>query len=800
MVKKTVKKIFAAVLVMAVFFSAVNSNFSVYAEDNQSSTITVTPMKGLWKYYGQTKTFVKDEHYFVTPEGKNIPEGYRLDIASEEVGRQKYVIKEGASSDSASGPSVSASGSGIQTAVSGAGIQIAADAPDFEVRKYVTKAVVKEDKEVHAKKDSVIFDAPEGYLISAKGKPDSDWEDSLETGELTEGENVITYYLRSNLFDNTRKAIDQTPKKTIVKVDTIAPSIKQLAPCGDAADVTAEGIIVGNEPGMYYYMVVPADYQTTEEVMAEEVLEAVKSGQGIVGYGRLDAEKETDLHFKGMTPETKYTVYAVLVDAAGNRSNVAKMEFETDKMVLEGEADITGDVKVDSTLTAKENIQSKDTGALSYQWYRINLKGDESEFNEVVDETGGEQEDDLEAEDDEDDEDDDDGDDDEDEDDEDEIEIASVHKMAEDEDDITTIDGAEPIVGATSSTYKVTRADIGSRLIVCVTAENYSSYVAGSTTTFVPKLMPTYKLPVIAGAVYSPTRKLSSIKLPAQWSWVDSSIVPVYGNSGYRARFVPADTKVYKTVIVRVKVPVFKKALKKSMVKVSKSVAYKGKAIKNNVKLKDGKKKLTMGKDYKLSYANNKKLGKATVKIKGVGNYKGTVKVTYRIKKKSVKSVTCKYKKVKAFKNKNVTAGLVLKNGDVKMKKNRDYTVQYKNNKEIGRAKIIVRGKGNYTGKRTLRFSIVPSKPKIKKIKRKKTSFKFTLSSKWKVKGYQVFVSTARSFSKSKTQKYVTTGNNFGVYSLKKKSTYYVRVKAYQTKKGKSYLSAYSGVKKIKLK
>lgn len=542
--------------------------------------------------------------------------------------------------------------------------------------------------------------------------------------------------------------------------------------------------------------VVPAEYAPAD-VKPDDVLEAVKSGQGIVGYGRLGADKETELHFKGMTPETKYIVYAVLVDAAGNRSEVVDMNFETDKMVLEGEVDITGDVKVDSTLTAKENLQSKDTGEKSYQWYRINLKGDESALNEVVDETGGEQEDDLEAEDDEDD---DDGDDDEDEDDEDEIEIASVHKMAEDEDDITTIDGAEPIVGATSSTYKVTRADIGSRLIVCVTAENYSSYVAGSTTTFVPKLMPTYKLPVIAGAVYSPTRKLSSIKLPAQWSWVDSSIVPVYGNSGYRARFVPADTKTYKTVIVRVKVPVSKKALKKSMVKVAKSVAYKGKAIKNNVKLKDSGKTLTAGKDYKLSYANNKKLGKATVKIKGIGNYKGTVKVTYKIKKKSVKSVTCKYKKVKAFKNKNVTAGLVLKNGDVKMKKNRDYTVQYKNNKEIGRAKIIVRGKGNYTGKRTLRFSIVPSKPKIKKIKRKKTSFKFTLSSKWKVKGYQVFVSTARSFSKSKTQKYVTTGNNFGVYSLKKKSTYYVRVKAYQTKKGKSYLSAYSGVKKIKLK
>ena len=766
--------------------------------------IIITPMKGLWKYYGQTKTFIENEHFFVsTKEATADISKIKLTIKSEEVGKQPYELY---TEDT---PDGSATQGQSVTTTTGTTYKIVEGAPDFEVRKYVTKAVVGGIKKVYASKEPITIDAPEGYLISAEGKPDSNWGTSMQTikmGEtneseesekLKEGENIFTYYLRSNFEDNTRGAIDQTPKKVIINVDTTPPESK-LSLVGDAADVTAEGIIVGNEPGMYYYMVVPAEYAPAD-VKPDDVLEAVTSGQGIVGYGRLEADKEMELHFKGMTPETKYTVYAVLVDAAGNRSKeVAEMDFETDKMVLEGEVDIAGDVKVDSTLTAKENLQSKDTGDLSFQWYRINLKGDESALNEVVDETGGEKEDDLEAEDDEDDDDEDDG---EDEDDEDEIEIASVHKMAEDEDEITTIDDdAVPIAGATSRTYKVTRADIGSRIIVCVTAENYSGYAAGGTTTFVPKLMPTYKLPVIAGAVYSPTRKLSSIKLPAQWSWVDSSIVPVYGNSGYRARFVPADTKVYKTVIVRVKVPVFKKALKKSMVKVSKSVAYKGKAIKNNVKLKDGKKKLTMGKDYKLSYANNKKLGKATVKIKGVGNYKGTVKVTYRIKKKSVKSVTCKYKKVKAFKNKNVTAGLVLKNGDVKMKKNRDYTVQYKNNKEIGRAKIIVRGKGNYTGKRTLRFSIVPSKPKIKKIKRKKTSFKFTLSSKWKVKGYQVFVSTARSFSKSKTQKYVTTGNNFGVYSLKKKSTYYVRVKAYQTKKGKSYLSAYSGVKKIKLK
>lgn len=828
MFRKTTKKIYVVVLALAVFFSNVNSDFSVNAEDGDTSeTITITPMKGLWKYYGQTKTFVQDEHYFVSPEDAKLPEGYRLDIASEEVGKQKYIIKTENQSESASGSSITASGSGIETAASGSGIetaasgqsiqttpekfnvQIAENAPEFEVRKYVAGAnvVVKEQTKVYASKNSIEIEAPEGYLISRGNKPDSDWADSLETGELEEGENPITYYLRSNLYDNTRKAIDQTPKKTIIKVDTIAPKITQLRCDDDITDVTAEGSIIGNEPGMYYYMLVPdlsseddeleddaaENDEPVEAVTADEVLKTVTSGHGIVGYGRLDADKETELSFKGMTPLTKYIVYAVLVDAAGNKSTVATAEFKTDKMVIDGEVDVTGDVKVGATLTAKPIINSPDTGDLSYQWFRVKLTGDEPALNEVVDETGGEKEDDLEADDEDDDEDYED-------DDDDEIELLSVQKMAEDEDDITTTDGATPIEGATSNTYKITKADIGSRLIVRVTAENYSSYVAGSTTTFVPKLMPTYKLPVIAGAVYSPTRRLSAIKLPAQWSWVDSSIVPVYGNSGYRARFTPADTAVYKTVILRVKVPVYKKALKRSMITVPKKVAYTGKAIKNNVKVKDSGKKLTSGRDYKLSYANNKKLGKATVKVKGVGNYKGTVKVTYRIKKKSVKKVTCKYKKVKAFKNKKVTAGLVLKNGKVKMKKKRDYTVQYKNNKEIGRAKIIIRGKGNYKGKRVLRFSIVPSKPKIKKVKKKKTSFQLTLSSKWKIKGYQVYVSTARSFSKSKTQKYITTGKRFGVYGLTRKTTYYVRVKTYQTKKGKSYESAYSSVKKIKIK
>lgn len=58
---------------------------------------------------------------------------------------------------------------------------------------------------------------------------------------------------------------------------------------------------------------------------------------------------------------------------------------------------------------------------------------------------------------------------------------------------------------------------------------------------------------------------------------------------------------------------------------------YTGKAIKPAVTVKDGTKKLVKGKDYTVTYANNKKVGTATITITGKGNYTGTKTITFRI-------------------------------------------------------------------------------------------------------------------------------------------------------------------------
>ena len=232
---------------------------------------------------------------------------------------------------------------------------------------------------------------------------------------------------------------------------------------------------------------------------------------------------------------------------------------------------------------------------------------------------------------------------------------------------------------------------------------------------------------------------------------------------------------------------------------LKKKYAYEGKAIKGNETVKDGKEVLDSGKDYKASYQNNKNLGKATITIKGIGNYKGTKKVSYTIVKRSVRSVTCHYKKTKSYTGRWVKPNVTLKVGKVKLEKNRDYTLVYRNNLQIGKASVVIQGMGNFTGKKTISFKIVPQTPKIQKLKKNKKSFAITYSSGKMVHGYQMEVSTASSFAAKKTQKYILNGNRFEAYGLKK-GTYYIRVKAYYSKKGKRYESGYTSKRKIKIK
>lgn len=684
--------------------------------------VTVTPFSGLWKYYGQKRTFIRDVHYAVSDE-KDLPDGVTLTISSETAGKQQFVLKDERSSDEKQKISY----------------QLAKNAPAYEIRAYHTNAVAKTEKDTiniadrtGLTDDKVEIEAPAGYRISSQASVDANWADTMSV-TLTEGKNEIAYYLASKQADATKNAIDTTKKTITIVADFTAPQITSVSGFDSDTDTTSSGLITGNEPGKFYYVVLPKALGEEAEkesggMTTKFILSRVTSHYGIVGYGRVDGVKASDFSFNGLAAETEYVIYSFMTDDAGNESAVAKSAvFTTDKMAIARSVEITGTPAIDEMLTAKPSLDSVDPGELSYQWYRVKKAEDAESFESVLDETGGAEEDDLEA--------DDDG----------TYELDAIRKFAanvKEEDDVTTIDGAAAIKGATGLTYKVTKEDIGYRLICQVKAKKYS---------------------------------------------------------GYRAKYVPENTAMYRTVIIRVKVPVKKKALTKKMICLKKKYAYEGKAIKGNETVKDGKEVLDSGKDYKASYQNNKNLGKATITIKGIGNYKGTKKVSYTIVKRSVRSATCHYKKTRSYTGRWVKPNVTLKVGKVKLKKNRDYTLVYRNNLQIGKASVVIRGMGNFTGKKTITFKIVPQTPKIQKLKKNKKSFVITYSSGKMVHGYRMEVSTASSFAAKKTQKYILNGNRFEAFGLKK-GTYYIRVKAYYSKKGKRYESGYTSKRKIKIK
>ena len=95
-------------------------------------------------------------------------------------------------------------------------------------------------------------------------------------------------------------------------------------------------------------------------------------------------------------------------------------------------------------------------------------------------------------------------------------------------------------------------------------------------------------------------------------------------NTGFRFSVDKSTKVVYTPDIYRAKFSTIK------------AQVYTGKAIKPTVTVKHKGKKLTKGKDYTVSYSNNKNIGIATVTITGKGEYGGSKTIEFRIVPKAV--------------------------------------------------------------------------------------------------------------------------------------------------------------------
>lgn len=142
---------------------------------------------------------------------------------------------------------------------------------------------------------------------------------------------------------------------------------------------------------------------------------------------------------------------------------------------------------------------------------------------------------------------------------------------------------------------------------------------------------------------------------------------------------------------------------------------YTGSAVKPEVTVTYSGSSLTEGTDYTVRYVNNKAVGTAYYFVTGKGQYYGTAKGSFKIRKDSKKIEDCLVGNISSYsydgreKRPTVTIsdfGEVLKEGEA-------YTLTYANNVNAGIASILVTGIGEYTGSRTINFKIYKSYPSV---------------------------------------------------------------------------------------
>ncbi len=246
--------------------------------------------------------------------------------------------------------------------------------------------------------------------------------------------------------------------------------------------------------------------------------------------------------------------------------------------------------------------------------------------------------------------------------------------------------------------------------------------------------------------------------------------------------------------------------------------AYTGKNVKPKLTIKDGNKTLKDGRDYTLTYTNNKKVGTATVTIKGKGAYVGTLTKKFYIVPKKVAGLKAKTQATTSvtlsWSKSTGASGYEVYKYNSSKKKWQKVTSTSKNTYKVSKLKagttyqFKVRAYKSVSGKKyyspystTLKWSTKPVKTSITSISSK--SKKATV--KWKkvsgATGYEIYMATSKNgkytrvknVTSSKTIKYTKS-------SLKKNKKYYFKVRAYKTVNGQKIKGAFSSVKTIKVK
>lgn len=147
---------------------------------------------------------------------------------------------------------------------------------------------------------------------------------------------------------------------------------------------------------------------------------------------------------------------------------------------------------------------------------------------------------------------------------------------------------------------------------------------------------------------------------------------------------------------------------------------------------------LTAGIDYTITYQNNKETGTAFAVITGKGSYTGRVVKEFTIKPSDGEFVLKKPIAATTYNGRLQKPKLTIMTNGKTLKQNKDYTLTYTNNLHAtDRAKVTVRGKGNYADipAKTFYFTIKPCHIKKAAVKGRQDSLIITYAKRALVEG-----------------------------------------------------------------
>lgn len=147
----------------------------------------------------------------------------------------------------------------------------------------------------------------------------------------------------------------------------------------------------------------------------------------------------------------------------------------------------------------------------------------------------------------------------------------------------------------------------------------------------------------------------------------------------------------------------------------------------------------------------------------------------------------------KSFTGKAITQKITVKYGSKTLKNGTDYTVKYSANTKVGTAKVTITGKGIYGGVITKSFAIYPAKQVIQKLYGTYAGFFIDYAQKGSATGYEISYSQRSDFKGAKSVKVTNNRTDKKTVSgLARYQKYYVRVRSYTVKDGKTYNGAWS--------